>query len=330
MNARSIVVQVVTWNSAAVIDACLASLEAQDTRAFELVVVDNASEDDTRERVRAALSRGVPGRLVESSLNEGFCGGQNRALATSDAPWVLFLNPDATLPSDFLARLRDRLATLDADVGTIAPLILLSDGRVDSSGLFLDRLRRVYDRGQGEAPPPTLREEDVFGCTGAVALHRRAMLDDVAEDGKALDERLFAYYDDLDLAWRAQLQGWRCLFVPSLVATHGRGGKNALRATERGPGRAFEQRLALRNRLLVLAKCERAIDLLRSFPLWLPYEAGRFIYALLRAPASLPGYVDAVRLLPSVLRSRRRLYARARPARLLAAPFFPARARGLP
>jgi GT2 family glycosyltransferase len=330
VTACSVVVQIVTWNSAAVIDACLASLQAQDVPAFELIVVDNASSDDTRQRVRAAFARGLPGRLIESSRNEGFCGGQNRAFAASCAPWVLFLNPDATLPADFLARVADHVATLDQDVGTIAPLILLADGRIDSSGLFLDRLRRVYDRGQGERPLATLREEDVFGCTGAVALHRRTMLEDVAEDGKPLDERLFAYYDDLDLSWRAQLQGWRCRFIPALVATHGRAGKNALRATERGPGRAFEQRLALRNRLLVLAKCERAIDLLRALPLWLPYETGRFAYALLRAPASLPGYLDALRLLPSVWRSRRWLYARARPARLIAAPFHPWRARGLP
>ncbi len=325
-----VVVQIVTWNSAAVIDACLDGLRRQRGVSFELVVVDNASTDDTRERVRAAFSRGLGGKLVSSETNRGFCGGQNRALAESRAPWVLLLNPDAVLPPEFIAHLAGRLMAIDADVGTIAPLILLEDGRIDSSGLFLDRLRRVFDRGQGERPPSDWPEEDVFGCTGAVALHRRAMLDDVAEDGLVLDERLFAYYDDLDLSWRAQLQGWRCRLVPTLVATHGRGGKNALRATERGPGRAFEQRLALRNRLLVLVKCERAIDLLRALPFWLPYEAGRLAYVLLRAPASLPGYLDALRLLPSVWRSRRWIHARARPARWIAAPFHPWRARGLP
>lgn len=327
MSSPELAIQLVTWNSANVVDACLAGLRAQDCRRFELVVVDNASADDTRERVRAALAAGLPGRLVENARNEGFCGGHNRALAASRAPWVLLLNPDAELPRDFVSRFLARAATLPAEVGSVAPLILLPDGRIDSTGLFLDRFRRVFDRGQGERPAPDLGEEDVLGCTGAVVFHRRAMLEDVAEEGQALDERLFAYYDDLDLAWRAQLRGWRCLLVPALVAVHGRSGKNALRPSEGRRGRAFEQRLALRNRLLVLAKCERRRDLLAALPWLLPYELARFGYAALTAPASLGGYLDALRLLPSFWRSRRRLHARARPERLLAQPFFPWRAR---
>jgi GT2 family glycosyltransferase len=212
------------------------------------------------------------------------------------------------------------------DVGTLAPLILRPDGTIDSSGLFLDAFRRVYDRGQGERPSAATREEDVFGCTGAVAIHRRAMLEDVAEDGLALDERLFAYYDDLDLAWRAQLRGWRCRFVPGLVALHARAGRNAVRSNERS-GRAHEQRLAVRNRMLVLLKCERVRDALVALPRLVPYELARLAYVALRAPASLPAYLDALRAAPSILRSRRFVHGRARPERLLASGFFPHRPR---
>ncbi len=320
-------IQIVTWNSADVIDACLASLAAQSAREFEIVVVDNASADGTPAHVERAFARGLPGTLLRPGHNTGFCGGHNQALARSRAPWVLLLNPDATLPPDFVKHAQEVLAGLDPDVGTVAPLILLPDGRVDSSGLFLDRLRRVFDRGQGQPAAGFAREEDVFGCTGAAALHRRAMLDDVAEDGSALDERLFAYYDDLDLSWRAQLRGWRCRFVPSLVVLHARAGRNAVRAVEGRGGRAREQRLAVRNRLLVLLKCERATDLLAALPRLLPYELARLAYVALRAPGSLPGYVDALRLAPAFWRSRRLLQRRARPARLLAAPFFPSRER---
>lgn len=320
-------IQIVTWNSEGVIDACLASLAAQSVRAFEVVVVDNASQDETTSRVERVIARGLPGVLVRAGRNTGFCGGQNRALALSRAPWVLLLNPDATLPSDFVNRAQELLAGLDPDVGTVAPLILLQDGRVDSSGLFLDRLRRVFDRGQGRPAASYTREEDVFGCTGAAALHRRAMLRDVAEDGHAFDERLFAYYDDLDLSWRAQLRGWRCRFEPSLVVVHARAGKNALRPAREREGRAPEQRLAVRNRLLVLLKCERGRDALAALPWLLPYELARLGYLAIRAPRSLHGYLDALRLAPSIWRSRRLLQERARPARLLAAPFFPHRSR---
>jgi len=330
LSGAELAVQIVTWNSAAVIDACLDSLAAQEDRGFDLVVVDNASRDDTPARVRRALAGGLSGRLLESGRNEGFCGGHNRGLAASRSAWVLLLNPDATLPPDFVARFRALAARLDPEVGSVAPLILLPDGLIDSSGLFLDRYRRVFDRGQGTPPGPDLREEDVLGGTGAVVWHRRAMLEDVAEDGQALDERLFAYFDDLDLSWRAQLRGWRCRFVPALRAVHGREGRNAIRPADGRHTSGFAQRLALRNRLLVLLKCERGGDLLRALPWLLPYEIARLGYALVSARASLGGYLDALRLGPAFWRSRRRLQARARPARLRAAPFFPWRERSRP
>jgi GT2 family glycosyltransferase len=231
------------------------------------------------------------------------------------------------LPPNFIARACTSIARLSDDVGTLAPLILLPDGNVDSSGLFLDRLRRVFDRGQGRPPARDLQEEDVMGCTGAAAFHRRAMLLDVAENGQVLDERLFAFYDDLDLSWRAQLRGWRCRFVPSLALTHRRAGRNAVRPTLARRGRARDQRITLRNRLLVLLKCERGRDALAALPRLVPYELARLVYVAIWAPAALLGYVDALRLAPSIWRSRRFVHGRARAARLLAASYFPYQAR---
>lgn len=316
-------IQIVTWNSAEVIEDCLASLLAQSSRSFELIVVDNASEDGTVVHVERAIAQGLPLQLVRSAGNAGFCGGQNLALAQTRAPWVLFLNPDTTLPPDFVARACECISQLSDDVGTLAPLILLPDGNIDSSGLFLDRLRRVFDRGQGRPPARDLQEEDIMGCTGAAAFHRRAMLLDVAENGQVLDERLFAFYDDLDLSWRAQLRGWRCRFVPALSLTHRRAGRNAVRQTLGRRGRARDQRLTLRNRLLVLLKCERGRDAVAALPWLLPYELARLVYVAIRAPRALLGYVDAARLAPSIWRSRRLVHSRSRPARLREQPFFP-------
>src|SRR5690606_16491905 len=118
-------VQIVTWNSAEVIDACLASVAAQGRDDVEVVVVDNASADDTAERVAAHLAAGLRGTLIRSDENLGFCGGQNRAFASARGDWILFLNPDATLPPDFAARALAVAARLPADVGLVAPRILL-------------------------------------------------------------------------------------------------------------------------------------------------------------------------------------------------------------
>jgi GT2 family glycosyltransferase len=308
-------VQVVTWNSADVIDACLESIRAQERSDVEVIVVDNASQDASAERVRAHFERGLRGRLVRSETNLGFCGGQNRAFAESSGELILFLNPDATLPPGFAAEAIELAAQQPQDVGLFAPLILLPDGRVDSAGLTIDRLRRAWDRGYGESVDGRFAiEEEIFGCTGAVALFRRATLLDVAQDGQVLDEKLFAYCDDVDLSWRARLRGWRCVYAPSLVAYHQRAGRNGLRAEAGRPRRVLEQRLMVRNRLLVIAKCERMRELLAGLPLLLAFEALRIGFLLWRAPAVLHAYREAAALLPAVLRDRRRIQ-RARPAR---------------
>jgi GT2 family glycosyltransferase len=301
-------VQVVTWNSADVIDACLESVRAQERPDVEVVVVDNASQDASVARVAAHLGRGLRGHLVQSPTNLGFCGGQNRALSLASGELVLFLNPDATLAPDFAARALETAARLPADVGLFAPRILLPDGHIDSAGLTVDRLRRAWDRGYGEPAAGRFEtEEEVFGCTGAAALFRRTALADVAQDGQALDEKLFAYCDDVDVSWRARLRGWRCMYVPTLVAHHQRAGRNSLRAQAGRPRRVLEQRLMVRNRLLVIAKCEPTRDLLLRLPLYLGFEALRVGFLALRAPAVLHAYREALGLLPAALRDRRRI-----------------------
>lgn len=306
-------IQIVTWNSAEVIDTCLESIRAQGRSDLEVIVVDNASTDGSAERVAAYLAGGLRGHLVRSPTNLGFCGGQNRAFALARGELVLFLNPDATIAPDFATRALAVAARLPAEVGLFAPRILLPDGRIDSAGLTIDRLRRAWDRGFGEPAVGRFeREEEVFGCTGAAALFRRSALLDVAQDGQVLDERLFAYCDDVDLAWRARLRGWRCHYVPELVAGHRRAGRNSLRADAGKPRRTLEQRLMVRNRLLVIAKCERARELLLGLPLLAGFELLRILFLLWRAPAVLRAYLELAKMLPGALRDRARIRTEAR------------------
>lgn len=301
-------IQIVTWNSADVIDACLGSIVMQASPAVEVIVVDNASCDGSAELASSWFARGLRGTLLRERTNTGFCAAQNRAFEASAGEWVLFLNPDATLSPGFVATALRVVDGMPREVGTVAPCILRPDGRVDSTGLVLDRFWRLYDRGTGEASASRYGvDEDVLGCTGAVALHRRAMLVDIALDGKPLDDLLFAYYDDLDVSWRARLRGWRCRYVASLLACHRRGARNALRPVPGRLARGSEQALTVRNRLLMIAKCERVGALLVSLPWLLPFELARAAYLAFRAPAALRGYAQAAIALPAALRARKRI-----------------------
>jgi GT2 family glycosyltransferase len=92
---------------------------------------------------------------------------------------------------------------------------------IDSTGIYFLRNLRHLDRGSDQADEGQYdRREYLFGATGAAALYRRAMVEDISVGGEFFDEDFFAYREDADVAWRAQLRGWRCLYVPEAVAWH--------------------------------------------------------------------------------------------------------------
>jgi GT2 family glycosyltransferase len=305
-------VQIVTWNSAHVIGACLQSLAQQHSRSFEVVIVDNASIDQSVAVVERWRGELPALEVVCETHNRGFCGGQNRATARSRADWVLFLNPDTTLPPTFVGDAIAAAASAAPSVGAIAPCILLPDGTVDSTGLAMDRFRRAYDRDRRQgAERRHAADRDVFGCTGAVALLRRTMLEDVAVDGQVLDEQIFAYYDDLDLSWRATLRGWRCRYEPVLTAVHQRAARNAIRALPGRPIEPRDQQLSVRNRLLVMARCDRPVEFLVALPWLMAFEVARIGYLAWRAPAVLKAYREVFGQIGAALQARRTIHNRA-------------------
>lgn len=222
---RRVAVTIVTYNSGRYIRQCLESVFEQDHPPAQVIVIDNASSDHTR-AVLADFENRV--QTVLNSRNTGFAAAQNQAIHLTDADWILTLNPDVRLTAGFL---RDLLALADVDpaVGTLCGKLLAmsDDGQVqsppvfDSTGMYFTPNLRHFDRGsrmpdQGQYD----RVEYVFGATGAAALYRRAMIDDVSIGGEFFDADFFAYREDADVAWRAQLLGWKCLYVPAAVAHH--------------------------------------------------------------------------------------------------------------
>jgi GT2 family glycosyltransferase len=189
------------------------------------VVVDNASSDKTLQIVEKFQPHL---RLIRNKENVGFAAAQNQGIRRAKAAWVLALNPDVLLRPDFVESLLAAGAG-DARVGTLCGKLLsigrgfvpLREPRIDSAGIYFTPAMRHFDRGWGELDTGQYeRREYVFGASGAAALYRRSMIDEISIDGEFFDPDFFVYREDADVAWRAQLLGWRCLYTNAAVGQH--------------------------------------------------------------------------------------------------------------
>jgi len=264
---------VVTHDHVESLPACLDAAVALEPPPHEIVVIDNASSDDSAE---IAATRSVAGvRLIRLDTNTGFAAAVNHGLAETSSPWVLLLNPDCAPRPNFVTELVAAAArrSESTEIGSITGRLIrsvdpsLESGDIlDAAGMVVTSSGRHFDRGAGEPDDGRYRRPAwVFGGTGAATLYRRSALEDVAyPDGQVLAESFFAYREDAELAWRLQWRGWRCLYAPDAIASHGRGFQ-----PERGRrGHEAVNRWSVRNRFLLRIHCADMGWHLRCFPWW--------------------------------------------------------------
>lgn len=300
-------VVIVTWNHCSLLPKCLDALSSQTYPYIEVMIVDNASQDGSAEWV----AKFAPStRLIRSETNLGFSKAFNLGARASEGDFILSLNPDVCVSPNFIAHMVTA-AQADLRIGIVAPKLLHAENMkyLDSTGLFINRQRRPYDRGQMKLDDGQFDESaEIFGACGAAALYRRSMLEDLAYDEEYFDEDFFAYYEDVDLAWRAKLRGWRCIYTAKAVGEHVRGWGDALR--KRHAQKGMGPRLALRNRYLMLIKNDSLKYFLLDAPLIFLAEIPRLIYMVIFRRDALMGFVDFFRLAPRARRKRKIIQGR--------------------
>ncbi len=232
------------YDGLAHLPACLESLRQQSFQDFEILLVDDGSRDGSADWVR----RNHPHvRVLALSRNVGLAAAVNRGLHLASGEGILLLNNDTALDPHCLAALV-RAAVEYREIPCFASKIRLFERRevLHSAGdLYgLDGIPR--NRGAWEEDTGQYDDRcEVFGPCGAAAYYRRALLEELSAGPGPFDERLFMYLEDVDLAWRAQLRGYRCRFVPEAVVYH------KVSATAGGPLASY---YVGRNTLLVLVK----------------------------------------------------------------------------
>lgn len=299
---------VVNWNTAEHLPACLEALTGQSHPDLEVVVVDNASVDGSREVVRR-----FPGvRLVANPTNRGYAGAANQGIALARAAGseaFCVANPDAVPEPDYLATAVAALAADDRRAAVQGRLWRTGgDGRariVDTTGHLAFRTRLFRNRGEGQVDRGQFDTAgEVFGVSGALALYRMAALDDVACDGEVFDEDLFAFWEDVDLDWRLALRGWSAWYEPAACAWHERGGAGPRRS-------ALVEQLNFQNRLLVVLKNDSWPALAKAMPgvtLTTALKAGELV---LTVPSAFLRSRAGLRLVPRALHRRRMIQAAA-------------------
>lgn len=197
------------------LDDCFQSLRRQTFSDFEIILVDNGSTDGTQEFVRTHYPEV---RLLELGENRGFTGACNAGWRAAHGEIVILLNNDTEVDDHWLAEIVNAFAR-HPEVGSVASKMLLFDQRnhfhTAGDTVRLDGIpgnRGVWQQNVGQYD----REEYVFSACGGAAAYRQAML---AEIG-FLDDDFFFSCEDVDMGWRANLTGWRVLYVPTAVVYH--------------------------------------------------------------------------------------------------------------
>jgi GT2 family glycosyltransferase len=207
------------WNGRQFLGPCLEALRAQTLDGFEIVLVDNASTDDSVDFVKEHFPEV---RVVEAEENVGFAAGMNLGIRAVDTELIAFLNNDTAPAPSWLEEL---VACLErhprAAAATSKMLLHDRPETIDSAGDGITTLFLPYARGHGARDNAQYeREEQVFSASGGASLWRGAVLDRIG----LFDEAFFAYYEDVDLGFRARLAGYECWYAPRAVVRHHRGG----------------------------------------------------------------------------------------------------------
>ncbi len=312
MDEIAVSVIIPNLNGRELLKDCLASLEKQEFKQFEVIVVDNGSEDGSV----AFIKEHFPWvkKIIQNPSNYGFAMACNQGIEIASGRFIALLNNDTEAHPSWLAELV-KAAESNPRIGMFASKTLFYDRPdvIDTTGhlIYPDGLNRgrgrmEVDRGQYDD------RLDVFFPSGCAALYRKDMFDDIG----LFDEAHFAYGDDTDIGIRGRLAGWGCLFVPGAIVYH----KYSATTGEYSPQKVY---LVERNRIWIVWKYfPFKMVVLSPFYSLLRYllqayaaiskkgAAGRFAsrYSTFRLVAIvMKAYIDAFLALPHVLEERKRL-----------------------
>ncbi len=305
MTAETVSVIIVTKAADERLERCLNAVKHQSLAPHEILVCVTGNMKQTPAAERS--DRTTAWRFV----NGWYTTALNIGIRSTAGEYVLCLNDDAVLDHQFLEQALPAFRQ-DAKIGMVTGKILRFDGKtIDGAGQFPGRTRKAIDRGYRQIDRGQFDHAGyVFGSGGTAPIFRRSMLESIVlQPGEYFDESFGMYYEDLDLAWRAQRTSWKAYYVPTAVAHHERGASSRIRHDglchrfylPQMPD-ALLQRAVL-NRYRVMLRNDTLAGIVRNLPAIVAFEMGQWSYLMCRSPRLA---VSCARQLRHLILTRRR------------------------
>ncbi|KKU90181.1 MAG: Glycosyl transferase family protein [Candidatus Yanofskybacteria bacterium GW2011_GWA1_48_10] len=343
-------INIAVLNGERYIESCLDSVfnQAYPPELMELNILDNGSTDATIRLIQNLTASRVSAfssfKFIESKKNLGMWGGQEELLKHSSGEYVIFLSVDVILDKNFVVNAVKEME-LDPQVGALQAKIyqynvsdlnsksyVLSPTLIDTCGFKIERSRRVTNIGHGENDRGQYnRLQEIFGVEGAVPVFRRSSLESiripVGDGSEIADHDLFWYAEDLDVAWRIKLAGWKEIFCPNVIAWHDRQttkdinrskypsapNLGYLRRVPKRRGIPIRKRqLEWRNIRWTIVKNDFIINVLKDLPYILWREFMVLGYTILFQPGVFAAFPELCAGIPRMIRKRKHILPKAR------------------
>lgn len=295
MSTPLLTIIIVTWNSLKYLPFCLESIYKQTFRDFSVIIIDNGSTDGTIEFVKQEYPMVT---LLRNPKNLGFCHANNQGIKLAKSEYVLLCNPDIILERGFLEAAMKTIRS-DDKIASVGEKLLkatwdteelpkpVKTDIIDSCGLKMLKSHQVIEIGADEKDEGQhSAQKEIFGVSGALMLIRREGLEDIQYQEEYFDENFFSYKEDVDLAWRLRLAGYKAIYEPKARAYHFRGVSRDIRRQERSK---FVNQLSYKNHWLMIVKNQTLVNLILYFPFIFFYELGKLIYILFFEPSTFGG-----------------------------------------
>ncbi|OPJ65060.1 glycosyltransferase family 2 protein [Clostridium oryzae] len=268
--AISVSVVIPNYNGEVYIEECLKSLTKQSCKDFETVVIDNASIDKSMDIIRK-YQQELSMNLIINDKNLGFSGAVNQGIQAAKGKYIFLLNNDTICEDKVIEELITTAQRQKKLFSVSSKMIRYKEPeKIDDAGDLYTIVGWAIKRGDGKTVNSFTDERNIFSACGGASLYVTEVLREIG----GFDTQFFAYLEDMDLGYRAKVQGYKNVYCPKALVYH------IGSATSGSRHNAFKVALAARNNIYVIYKNMPLLQILINLPFIIAGALVKIIYFL--------------------------------------------------